>query len=565
LTAIHDELGDVTGFIKLTCDLTDKKISEDKLSNYIEELRFKNDDLRKSEDRHHKMISEVMDYAIILLDSDGKIVDWNKGAEKLKGYTAEEIIGKSFRLFYSKDDKEANLPQTLLEEARQKGFVSHEGYRVRKDGSRFWGSVAITAIHDANGQVTGFSKVTKDLSDRKMFDDRMVAFMEELKHKNEALRRSEERYHQMISEVQDYAILLLNKNGDIQNWNAGAEFIKGYTATEAIGKNFRIFYTPEDIEKKIPEKLLNEAEARGKATSEGWRKKKDGTRFWGSVVITALHDKAGNVIGFSKVTRDLTSKKKVDDALKKSALDFELKNQELEKLNAELASFAYVVSHDLKEPIRKIQVFAGRQLEKDKSPEQIKEFAQKVVSTAARMQQLMNALLSYSQISTATSEKESVDLNQVLESVKNDLEIVIAETNADITSSTLPVIPGVAYQMHQLFLNLLTNAIKFSKPGSIPEIIISTEKINPENLPEPLNLKNKHYIALLFSDKGIGFEQDKASRIFDVFQRLKPGQDSIGTGIGLSIVKKITINHDGWVVAQGRPDEGATFKIYLPA
>jgi PAS domain S-box-containing protein len=182
------------------------------------------------------------------------------------------------------------------------------------------GNITLTAIHDEAGKVLGFLKITRDLTDKKKSEDILSNYIEELRIKNEALIQSEDRYHKMISEVKDYAIILLDKNGDIQNWNAGAEFIKGYMADEAIGKNFRIFYTEEDIEKNVPDNLIAEASAMGKATSEGWRKRKDGSKFWGSVVITALHDKGGDVIGFSKVTRDLTGKKKIEDALKKKCL-----------------------------------------------------------------------------------------------------------------------------------------------------------------------------------------------------------------------------------------------------
>jgi PAS domain S-box-containing protein len=564
ITALRDEAGSVSGFVKVTRDLTDKKTSDDQLSNFLEELRMKNEQLQKSEERYHKMISEVQDYAIILLDVDGKVLDWNKGAEKLKGYSSEEIVGKSFRLFYPSEAKAAGLPQMLLNEAIRNGHANHEGYRIRKDGSRFWGSVAITAIHNEKGQIIGFSKVTKDLSERKISDDRLAIFTQELKQKNEELRRSEERFQGMISEVQDYAILLLDPTGAILNWNVGAEHIKGYKASEILGKNFSIFYTNEDLEKGVPARLLQEARLHGKAMSEGWRKRKDGSKFWGSIVITALHDTTGTVIGYSKVTRDLTEKKKAEDSLKNYALELELKNHELEKLNADLSSFAYVVSHDLKEPIRKIQIFAGRQLEAGMSSAEAKTYAEKIVTSASRMQKLMAALLSYSQISTESTKLENVDLHDILQAVKIDLELAISETNASIESAKLPVVKGISYQLHQVFLNLLSNSIKFSKENESPHITITAKSISHAELPEQLIVKNKRYHLIEYSDKGIGFEQSQAARIFDVFQRLKPKSDSTGTGIGLAIVKRVIENHDGLVVADGKPGVGATFRIYLP-
>jgi PAS domain S-box-containing protein len=562
ITALHEEGRSVCGFIEVTRDLSEKKIADDQNSNFLEQLRMKNEQLQKSEERYHKMISEVQDYAIIFLDVDGNVVDWNKGAEKLKGYRADEIVGKSFRLFYPSEAKAAGLPQKLLNEAIRNGHAVHEGYRLRKDGTRFWGSVAITSIHNDKNQIIGFSKVTKDLTERKMSDDRLAIFTQELKQKNEELRRSEERYQGMISEVQDYAILLLDPSGAILNWNAGAEHIKGYQASEILGKNFSVFYTSDDIEKGLPNRLLQEARLHGKAMNEGWRKRKDGSKFWGSIVITALHDTTGAVIGYSKVTRDLTEKKKAEDSLKNYALELELKNHELEKLNADLSSFAYVVSHDLKEPIRKIQIFAGRQLEPGMAPDEAKAYAEKIVTSASRMQKLMAALLSYSQISIESTTFENVDLNDILQSAKSDLELAISETDARIESVKLPVVKGVSYQLHQVFLNLLSNSIKFSKENESPEITITAKSISHSELPEQLIIKNKRYHLIEYSDKGIGFEQSQATRIFDVFQRLKPKSDS--TGIGLAIVKRVIENHDGLVVAEGKPGIGATFQIYLP-
>jgi PAS domain S-box-containing protein len=519
-----------------------------------------------SEALYHKMLDEVRDYAIILLDADGYITEWNKGAEKIKGYRSSEIIGKRFDIFYPDGDRASGLPFHLLKLAAMQGSVSHEGWRVRKNGTRFWGSVVITAMHDEDEKLIGFSKVTRDLTERKKVEDDLRKYTEELEVKNEELRQSEERYHKMISEVQDYAIILLNTNGDIEDWNAGAEYIKGYTAEEIVGKNFRIFYTPEDLEQKLPDTLINLALRKGRAYHEGWRVRKGGTRFWGSVTITALHGHRGNIIGFSKVTRDLTERKLAEDAMKKKNEELEGINKELATMNKELSSFAYISSHDLQEPLRKIQTFSTRimELEEKTISERGRDYFNRIVASAQRMRLLIDDLLAYSRTNNADRVFETTDVNKVLQEVLVDLDTNIEEKRAVIESDTLPVMNAIPFQIHQLLFNLLMNALKFTREEVNPYILIRSGVVAANRIPTLQKKISEEYHHISVADNGIGFLPEQSDRIFEVFQRLHSREEFKGTGIGLAICKKIVENHQGVIRAEGRPGHGATFHIYIP-
>jgi PAS domain S-box-containing protein len=564
ITALHNDKGGLTGFLKVTRDLTERRNAEIAQYTYTQQLEKNNEALRKSEERYHKMVAEVQDYAIILLDPTGIVLDWNKGAQKVKGYLPEEIIGKSFKLFYTPEDLKQNFPERLLHEAVVKGSTLNEGWRMRKDGTRFWGSVSITALHGSHGEITGFSKVTRDLTVQKIADDQLREFANELKSKNEILRKSEERYHRMIDEVQDYAILLLSKEGNIENWNSGAMHIKGYTAEEIVGKHFRIFYPSEDAVRGLPEQLLEIARRTGRATHEGWRVRKNGTRFWGNVVITALHDDDHNIVGYTKVTRDLTDRKKAEDTLRENAIALDQKNKALENLNSELSSFVYVASHDMKEPLRKIQTYVS--MFDEQLSERGKTYLERIGSSAARMQSLIEDLLSYSQVSNDSSAVEELDLNQLLDTVKHDLEVPIAQRKAIVQSSTLPKIKGVRFQLYQVFLNILSNALKFSKEHEVPQVKIHADVVSRSaELPPRLAGLNQSYHHITIRDNGIGFEAENSNRIFEVFQRLHPKHTYSGTGIGLAIVKKVMDNHNGLVMAESQPGSGAAFHLYFPA
>ena len=380
------------------------------------------------------------------------------------------------------------------------------------------------------------------------------------------LSTTDETYQRMIIEVEDYAILMIDPSGTIMNWNRGAEKIKGYKSEEIVGKNFRLFYTQKDREAGVPDRLIAEAARNNRAQHEGWRVRKDGTKFWGSVVITAIHDDDGAIMGFSKVTRDLTERKEAEEALKQTAAELQKKNRELDAMNQELASFAYVSSHDLQEPLRKIQTFATRIVETEEqtlSPK-AKDYFSRMQNAALRMQRLIEDLLTYSRTNTAEKKFEEVNLNDLVNDVRSDLKESIESKHAAITVEPLPTLQLIKFQFAQLITNILTNALKFSKADVPPDIHVRYHLINGTEVKDDKIDPEKKYHHLSVTDNGIGFEPEHKLKIFEVFQRLHGRSEYSGTGIGLAICKKIVDNHGGLITAEGELDKGATFHIYLP-
>jgi PAS domain S-box-containing protein len=245
------------------------------------------------------LTDSIREYAIFLLDPLGIVLTWNTGAQEIKGYAPAEIIGQSFVRFYPQEDRAAGRPQALLAEAARNGHSEQEGWRLRKDGSRFWADVVISALRDGNGALIGYVKVTRDLTERRLAE--------------ENLRQSEERARLTVASVKDYAIFMLDPEGRIASWNSGAELTKGYRADEAIGRHSSLFYTPEDLAAGRPQRLLSTARAEGRVEDQGWRVKKDGSRFWADVVISRVDDEAGRLVGFTKVTRDLSDRKRAEE------------------------------------------------------------------------------------------------------------------------------------------------------------------------------------------------------------------------------------------------------------
>ncbi|MBY0486554.1 MAG: PAS domain S-box protein [Flavobacteriaceae bacterium] len=347
------------------------------------------------------------------------------------------------------------------------------------------------------------------------------------------LTNKQDYLNKLIDEIQDYAIVLLDTAGNIQNWNTGAKRIKGYCSEEIIGKNFRLFYTKSDQESGLPTRLIETAYKHNVANDEGWRVKKNGDKFWGSVSINAIHDDSGNVIAFGKVTRDLTQRKQAEDAKLKYLKEIEHKNEELEQ-------FTYIASHDLQEPLRSLISFTSLLKEEysGKIDDTFDIYNNFITSASKRMETLVKGLLDYSRLG---KEKLLVTLNcnEILDNVITDLNVTIIASRAEITIDEM------------LFQNLISNAIKFAKKDQPPKIHISA--VQEGN-------------AWLFSvkDNGIGIDEKHKDKIFIIFKRLHNRADYEGTGIGLSHCKKIVNLHGGKIWVESQLNEGSTFKFLLP-
>jgi PAS domain S-box-containing protein len=444
--------------------------------------------LRQSEERFRLLVESVRDYAIFMLDPKGFVLTWNAGAHRFKGYTAEEIVGQHFSRFYPAEALARNLPQYELEVAADVGTFEDEGWRVRKDGSLFWANVVITAMRDASGQLVGFAKVTRDLTQRKNHE--------------EALRQSEERFRLLVEGVADYAIFMLDVNGRIATWNVGAERIKGYSADEVIGRHFSIFYPAEARDSGWPDYELKVATEKGSFVDTGWRVRKDGTTFWANVTITALRDGRGQLIGFAKLTRDMTAGKQAEAAeLASQQRDELLEAERSARMAAQRATrikdeFLATLSHELRTPLSAILGWTQVLLKMGASPDPARErHAIEVIDRNARAQiKLIDDLLDLSRIMTG---KIRLDLQQVSLLSAVEAAVDTARPAADAKDIRLKVmldhvqatINADPSRIQQVVWNLLINAIKFTPKGGQVQVLL--QRVNS-------------HLELSVSDTGIG-------------------------------------------------------------
>jgi PAS domain S-box-containing protein len=512
---------------------------------------------------------EALPAAVYTCDIDGRINFFNQAAADLWGCVPRIGIDSWCGAWKIYDGDMNTIPAERYPMAAvlagRKIPDGQQFYIERPDGTMLEVWPCPTAIYGADGVMLGAVDMPINLSEIKtkekkievsgnMLTDLNAAPENRIREGTATLADSEQRYHKMIDEVQEYAILLLDLDGNIMNWNKGAQKIKGYSEKEIVGKNFSLFYLPEDRESNLPGSLIHEAHTKGKAKHEGWRLRKDGSSFWGNIVITALHGDDGSVIGFSKVTRDLTERKLAEDRLMATAASLELRNKQLEE-------YAYVASHDLQEPLRKIQTFAQMLKASLSDPESAKQKIDKIISSAQRMSQLIMDLLKYSQVLHSEDLFVPIDLNEVLKNVAQDFDLLIEQRNAAIKVSRLPQIKGIPVQIHQLFSNLLSNALKFS--NEMPLIEVTAQMATYEDICEFIGTDDaRNFYWLAFTDNGMGFDQKFADQAFKMFQRLT--ETKTGTGIGLSLCKRIVENHGGFMTVSSMVGKGTTFRILLP-
>jgi PAS domain S-box-containing protein len=474
------------------------------------------------------IVDQTKDYAVFFLDPEGRVMSWNQGAQRIKGYAAEEIIGRHFSTFYTRESIDSGWPQHELKAATAEGRFEDEGWRVRKDGSRFWASVAITALRDEAGKLLGFSKITRDLTDRRLHE--------------EALRQSEERLRLLIEGVTDYAIYMLDAEGVVSSWNAGAQRIKGYSRGEIIGKHFSRFYSPEDLEAGKPWEELALARQTGRSEAEGWRVKKNGDRFWARTVLNPLYDSDGRLRGFASVTQDLSERRHIQD---------------LEKASQNVNEFIAMLAHELRNPLAPIrnavhimsQVPAG-------DPTQ-RAMRDTIDRQSAQLSRIVEDMVDIARITRGALAIESkhLDLNEVVrhavETATPAIEAGRHTLEIDLPAEALPVV-GDPQRLAQVLSNILNNAARYTPPGGSIALRARSEEGEA---------------AVRVRDTGRGIEPHMIERIFDMFVQGRAPLQRVGggLGIGLALARRIAELHGGSVEAQSEgAHRGSEFTLRIP-
>jgi PAS domain S-box-containing protein len=489
---------------------------EEKISDWLQSRRANFDEV----------VESVEDYAIVTLSPAGIVLDWNRGAERLKGYRPDQIVGRHFSRFYCAEDIERGLPQRELDAAAREGRFSEEGWRLRMDGSRIWASVTLTALREgSDGELAGFLKITRDLTERHA--------------RIEELRQSEERFRLMIESVTDYAIFMLDPGGHVASWNNGAKRIKGYTTEEILGRHFSVFYPAEAIAADLPATLLAAAREDGRVENAGWRVRKDGTRFWGQVTITALYDEGKVLRGFAKITRDLTLNRNID---------------QLRKAGRKKDTFLATLAHELRNPLAPVLTGLEVILKSPDDHGRITRVAAMLRRQVDQMSRLIEDLVDISRITSGkvVLRKDMVSLAEVMgrsiEAAKPGMEQKRQRLTYRLPPGEIRIFADL-HRLSQAVTNLLSNAVRYTPPEGNIALSCSVDG---------------QMLIVAVADDGIGIAPEDQEEIFDLFEQGANGETD-GLGIGLTLVRTIARLHGGTVLVDSRGEgQGSTFTLRLP-
>jgi PAS domain S-box-containing protein len=488
------------------------------------------------QERADLLVQSVTDYAIYMLDRRGVVVSWNAGAQRFKGYTADEIIGQHFSRFYEEADRANKVPQNALKTAEREGRFEAEGWRVRKDGTRFWANVVIDPIRDSKGKLIGFAKITRDLTERRQAE--------------ESLRRSEERFRLLVEGVTDYAIYMLDPAGYITSWNAGAERFKGYTADEIMGEHFSRFYLPEDAAAGVPQRALETARETSHFEAEGWRVRKDGSHFWANVVIDPIRNSEGVLLGYAKVTRDLTERREAQLALETAQEAF-FQSQKMEAIGQLTGGVAHDFNNLLSAIIGSLDLAERR----GANGGDISKFLQNARLAAERGATLTQRMLAFAR--KQELKLSVVDLEASVTSMA-DLFARTLGTGVEVETTFLTQIAPVhadAAQLELALLNLVVNARDAMPEGG--RIAISARSAQGDGNTLPVG----PYSVLSVTDHGQGMDADTLRRAIEPFFTTKGvGR---GTGLGLPMVLGMAEQSGGRLILRSTPDAGTTAELWL--
>jgi PAS domain S-box-containing protein len=492
------------------------------------------------EQRFQYLIAGISDYAIYMLDPNGMVSSWNAGAQRFKGYTPQDILGRHFSNFYTPEDREGGLPARALSIALAEGKYEAEGWRVRKDGSRFWANVVIDPIYDETGKLLGYAKITRDITERKKAED--------------ALRDSEQRFRMLVQGVTDYAIYMLSPEGLVTNWNVGAERIKGYSYDEIIGSHFSRFYTDEERDAGVPRNALRTAATVGRYEAEGWRVRKDGTRFWAHVVVDAIRNEQGDLLGFAKITRDLTEKRAAEEALAEANRAL-FQSQKMESIGQLTGGVAHDFNNLLSVLASGLEVLSLSR----RNPAEARTFdsMRRAIDRGATLTQ---QLLAFARQQPLQPETRNVNrLVAGFESVLRRAGNASIEFSFDLDPH-LPSSVVDSARFESALLNLVVNARDAMPDGG--RIGIRTASVTLRER-EAGALAAGDYVKVTVSDTGTGMSEETVARAFEPFYTTK--EVGKGTGLGLSQVYGFIKQSGGEVVIRSAPGEGTRIEIYLPA